>query len=383
MVSPVDYHLFGTHVRFAPGCASSLRAELDALGCSRPIILMQRRMLESTHWQSLSSTLGGASCRVYGDVPTHGGVSWVESVARDVTGFTGDCIVAIGGGSVSDSAKALAMLLAEGGRLEDHATRFTPPASVEIPRRVRAKLPIISLPTTASGAEVTPSFGARSGEHKLLFWNPQVSSTSILIDPLLSADVPMELLRYTAMNGLAHCFEGLYSLNRSFVSDALALQAVEYFSAALVGGGHEDMEQRSRLLLGGHASGMVLSMAKSCLHHAICHVIGARHSVGHGVVNTVILPHALRFNEGVAAAALAPALTVLNRVSGTHFSRVSDWLQHAIGELGLPRSLKQLGIKESDLPTIAAHTMSERGLAFNPRPVTHPDEVISILEQAL
>src|SRR5690606_15752497 len=177
MPNHIDYHLFGAHVRYAPGCAFQLPTELEAIGARRPAILMQKRMHASAAWSDLQACLAGWDMRVYADVPTHGSVEWVESLAQELTEFRCDSIVAIGGGSVSDSAKALSLLLAEGGKLADHATRFTPPDTIEIPQRVRPKLPIISLPTTASGAEVTPSLGVRDGDHKRLFWNRELAST--------------------------------------------------------------------------------------------------------------------------------------------------------------------------------------------------------------
>ena len=378
----IDYHLFGTHVRFGTGCADALGAELEALGCSRPAILMQPRMAASDNWARLRQGLAGMQTNVLSDVPNHGGVQWVETAVSTLAAFEADSIVAIGGGSVSDSAKAVSLLLAEKGLLADHMTHFIPPATVNIPRRTRAKLPIISLPTTASGAEVTPSFGAREGDHKLLFWNRQLASTTILIDPLLSADLPLAVIRYTAMNGLAHCFEGMYSRHRSLISDGIALQSIELFARALTDSALSPEEQRWRLLLAGHLSGVVLSMAKTCLHHAICHVIGARHNVGHGEVNTIVLPHALHFNEPHAREPLDAALKLLNRVSGTSHSHVSDWIANVIEILGLPASLKSLGITESDLMPIAQQTMQERGLAVNPRPVTDSEDVLSILRQA-
>jgi len=378
----IDYHLFGTHVCFGPGCADALRTELDALGCSRPVVLMQPRMAVSEAWTRLNQHLGGMQTKVLSDVPNHGSVQWVETAVPELAAFDADSIVAIGGGSVSDSAKAVSLLLAEKGRLADHVTHFRPPATVDIPRRTHAKLPIVSLPTTASGAEVTPSFGAREGDHKLLFWNRQLASTTLLIDPLLSADLPLSLVRYTAMNGLAHCFEGMYSKNRSLISDGIALQSIELFAQALTDRALSPEEQRWRLLLAGHLSGVVLSMAKTCLHHAICHVIGARHNVGHGEVNTIVLPHALRFNEPQARELLDRALKVLNRVSGSHHLHVSDWIANVTDILGLPASLKSLGITENDLEPIAQQTLQERGLAFNPRPVTDSEEVLSILRQA-
>ena len=383
MAASFDYYLFGAHVRFGAGCAFDLPGEIRALGCRRPAILMQQRMADSRDWSLLRDRLREFETFVFSAIPAHGSVKLVESIASQASAFGCDSIVAIGGGSVSDSAKALAMLLAEGGGLADHATRFTPPSTVDIPLRTRPKLPIISLPATASGAELTPSFGIREDNHKLLFWNRNLSSTTVLIDPMLSRDIPLGLLRETGMNGLAHCLEGLYSRYRSIVADGIALQSLRLFAEAFTDDSLDEDGQRERIVLAGHLSGMVLSMARSCLHHAICHVIGARHGVRHGAANTVILPSALRFNEQAAGALLAPALAVLNQVSGARHESAADWVRAAALRLGLPASLSELGITEADLPAIAEQTMGERGLALNPRTVNGSHEVLSILRQAL
>ena len=391
----IDYYLFGTHVRFGDGCAMALAQELKALGCRRPVILTQPRMSASADYARLRESCTGLAILESHDIPQHGDLDVLEALAERARAHEADSIVAIGGGSVSDSAKALAMLLAEGGKLADHTTRFTPPASVTIPLRTRPKLPIVSLPTTASGAEVTPGFGVREGDHKLLFWNRHLASTAIFIDPVLSRDVPMALMRYTAMNGLAHCFEGMYSRNKSVVATGIALQSLALFASALCehktersdqahcAASDPDHDQRATILLAGHLSGVVLSMARTCLHHAICHVIGARHNVGHGAVNTVMLAHSLRFNAPVVHDDLAPALRVLNDAAGTHHHSPADWVEAVSRHWGLPMTLSALGLNASDLPAIAEHTLGERGLALNPRPVTTSADVLTILHHAL
>jgi alcohol dehydrogenase len=378
-----DYHLFGTHVRFGEGVAAAVGDELRARGLERPVVLTQDRIAGTPRYAALLRSLDGMAVLERQGIPPHSSVSLIETIAPDVAGFAADCVVAVGGGSVADSAKALVLLLAEGGRLADHVTLFRPPATIEIPRRNKPKLPIIAVPTTASGAEATSSFGVRDGDQdKRMFWNRQVSAATILIDPLMSQDVPLATVRYTAMNGIAHCLEGLYSRGRSVVSDGMAVQAVGLFQQALAQPLLDEATQRRLILAAAHLSGMVLAMARSCLHHAICHVVGARLDLPHGLVNTIVLPHALRFNEAVAAPLLAPALDLVNRQSARPFGSLSGWLEQLGGELGLPRRLRDVGVPEGTLPDIAAHVMTERGLALNPRPVAAASEVLGILRRA-
>lgn len=379
----LDYTLFGTHVVLGDGVAHKLADELDALGLARPVILSQARMAASPAYTSLRATLADMELREINTIPAHSSVSLIETVRNQVAAFEPDCIIAVGGGSVSDSAKALAMLLAEGGSLADHATTLTAASTVVVPKRIKPKLPIISLPTTASGAEVTPSLGISDGQEKLLLWNRSLSSTSILIDPVLSADIPLSLMHGTAMNGIAHCLEGLYSRNKSPMSDALAMHAMTEFVSALTDKTLAEPAQRRALLLAGHMSGMVLSMARSCLHHAICHVIGARHGIGHGVVNSIMLPHTIRYNESAVRDDLSPVLSLVNRNRAQPFESVSAWLAHLVQSLSLPNRLSLYGLTEQDLDAAADLTMKERGLVFNPLPVQDASQIRSILRNAL
>jgi alcohol dehydrogenase class IV len=386
-----DYHLFGTHVRFGEGAANAVGDELRARGLQRPVVLTQDRIASTPRYASLLRALDGMTVLQRAGIPPHSSVSLIETMAPDVAEFGADCLIAVGGGSVADTAKALALLLAEGGCLADHVTVFHPPAKVEIPRRIKPKLPIIAVPTTASGAETTSSFGVRDGsDDKRMFWNRQVSAAAILIDPLLSQDVPLVTMRYTAMNGIAHCVESLYSKGRSIVSDGMAMQGLALFSQALGSPMPEEAAQRRLILAAAHVSGMALAMARSCLHHAICHVVGARLDLPHGLVNTVILPHALRFNEAAAAPLLADALECVNRRAARQadgntarrYDSLSSWLEQTADALGLPRRLRDVGVPEEALPDIAEHVMTERGLALNPRPVASASEVLAILRQA-
>ncbi|KCB24513.1 iron-containing alcohol dehydrogenase family protein [Bordetella hinzii] len=370
-----DYHLYGTRVRFAQGCAGQLAATLAELGGQRPVLLMQRRLAASPAGQALRAQLEGLAAVVLDGVPEHGSVAYLEAALAGLRAHRPDVIVAVGGGSVADSAKALALMLPEGARLAAYAAgRPAPPR--------RALLPIVSLPTTAAAAEVTPSIGLADEGRKRLFWCRDVAATEVLIDPDLAAGLPRERLLATAVNGIAHDLEGLYSRQRSPVSDALALHSLGLFAVALAPRA-EPAAARRQILAAAHLSGMVLSMARTCLHHAICHVIGARHGVAHGAVNCVMLPHVLRFNAPAAPQALAAAAQAIGRASGAEEGMpAADWVAGLRATHGLPASLRALGLAAADLPEIARLCMHERGVALNPRAVPDADTVLHLLEQA-
>jgi len=379
-----DQHVFSTHVRFGDGVSGTLGQELYALGLSRPAILTQPRVARLPACEAAIASLGTLPRFESTSIPPHSSVALIETIAEEIASFGADCLVAIGGGSVADSAKAVALLLAEGGSLKDHVTRFTPPSSVHIPRLTKTKLPIIALPTTASGAEATSSFGVRDDatREKLMFWNRQIAATTILIDPVLSQSTPLATLRFTAMNGIAHCLEALYSRGRSPVSDSVALRALSLFQQALSARDQDEAAQRRLFMQAGHLGGLALGLARSALHHAICHVVGARTGLGHGLVNTVILPHAIAFNERDFTDRLSPALDVVNRGSGANYASVSAWLIDMAATHEFPTRLSALGVGVDDLEPIARQVMGERGLALNPRPVADWNEVHGILRSA-
>ena len=377
-----------TRVVSRPGAVLELGSELARLGCRRPLLLSSTRMAASTLYAGIRESLSGFECFEAGDIPPHSSVLTVSRIARMAQDNNIDVLVAIGGGSVSDTAKAVALVLAEGEPLEQHASRFLPPDTVITPDLVRLKVPIVSIPMTASGAEATPSFGIRTTQGtKLLFWDAQLASRVVLLDPLANLATPASVMLSTGMNGLAHCIEGLYSRNRSPITSILALDGIALFDQALRHVAHapEAVDARAELLLAAHISGMVLASARSCLHHAICHVLGATFGVAHGAVNSVILPHAVQFNAPFAAGELAAAARRLGRAGCRDDEGAAafiDWIRDVQQSTGVPSRLRDLGIARDGLKAAAEKTMHERGLAYNPRPVSKSAEIESILMAA-
>lgn len=374
-----------TRLVLREGVIDTLRVELDALGITRPLVLGGARTQRSALFARGVAALGDLRHVLAEPVPAHSSVEFVERWAARAIAECVDGFVVIGGGSASDSAKAIALLMAEGGRLADHAVRFTPPATWMAPYLAAAKLPIVSIPQTASGAEVTVSLGVRDGDGtKLLFADSQLAARLVLIDPLANLEVPAALMCATGMNGLAHCIEGLYSLQRSPLAETLALEAMARFAQALpaVHSLPEDTKARAALLYAAHLSGLVLVNARTCLHHALCHAIGSVTGVGHGDANAVMLPYAVAFNAHADAA--AEPLARAARALGGHESAEGLVATLCVLQktIGVPTRLRDIGVPRESLDQIAAKTMRERGLHCNPRPVASEREMRVLLDAA-
>lgn len=361
------------------GAVDALGAELGLLRAHRVLLVCGGSVRRSPLHARVMLQLEGLEVLQADDVPAHSSVDLVEGLARQCVERGIEAVVAVGGGSSSDTAKAVVLLMAEGGRLADHASRFTPPAQLHIPLLSQPKIPIVTIPCTASGAEVTPSLGIRDADgRKLLFTDPQLASRVVVLDAKANLEVPVALMLSTGMNGLAHCIEGLYSKERSPLAELLAIDAMQRFARALpaVHAAPADVAARGELLYAAHLSGLVLVNARTCLHHAVCHAIGSVTGVPHGEANAVLLPHALRFNREAVGPALAQASAALGGVD------VIEWLDELTRQLGVPRRLRDIGVAQDALERIANKTMGERGLYFNPRPVHDAGEILGLLQQA-
>lgn len=372
-----------TRLVLRDGAIDDLRVELGTLGIYRPLLLGGARVQRSALFARVVLALGDLPYSRAEPVPAHSSVSLVERLAAEAKATGIDGFIAVGGGSASDTAKAIALLMAEGGRLADHAVRFTPPATLIAPPLPAPKLPIVAIPGTASGAEVTASLGVRDADGaKLLFTDIQLAARLVLIDPHANLEMPAALMCATGMNGLAHCIEGLYSRERSPLAETLALDAMARFAKALpaVHRAPQDAAARAALLYAAHLSGLVLVNARTCLHHAICHAIGSVTGVGHGDANAVMLPHVIAFNAAAAEQPLARAAVAMG--AGDDAAALVRALYALQTVIGVPSRLRDIGVPPDALDRIADKTLRERGLHYNPGPVADARDVRELLDAA-
>jgi maleylacetate reductase len=354
-----------------PGAVDSLRTLLTEFGATRPYLVTGPHLASGRVGDRVKQALGTSLVGMYARSRPHVPDETAREVVDGAQAARADVLVGLGGGSPIGTAKAAAFRLQQ--------IRGSGP-----PCRVAA------VPTTYAGSEVTPVFGTTDPERgrKTVIRSDPIRPRLALYDPELAVDTPPDLSASTGVNALAHCVEALYAKDASDAERAMALRAagriVEYLPRVVKE--PRDLLIRYRMFEGSMEAGLVLAKAGMGAHHGICHVLGGRYNAPHGVLNGIILPHAMRFNIPIAAKAyrtLAPVLRV--RADGVDDGALGESVCNATAELirglGLSQRLRDLGISKADLPSIAEEALESKSVRANPRPVTRED-ALGILQAA-
>lgn len=360
-----------TFVVLAPGCVDELPSHLTRLGRNRAYVVTGSSLASGRAGETVRHALGPMMVGMFSGARPHVPIETADQVAKEARSVSADVIIGLGGGSPIGTAKAAVARLAEGARSSD------------TPRLVAA------IPTTYAGSEVTPVFGTTdfARGRKEVVRNPGIRPRLVLYDPELAVDTPPDLTAGTGINALAHCVEGLYSNDagdeeRSMAVDAASL-LVEHLPKAFAR--TEDLAHRYYLFEGSMLAGFVLARAGMGVHHGLCHVLGGRYNAPHGLLNAIILPHAMRFNVPVAGPAygrLAPVFGLKATDSPRTGEAVCRAVTDFIRQFRLPYRLRELGIPKADLPAVAADALQSQSVRRNPRPLNGAQDALQILEAA-
>lgn len=371
---------YSQDVLLGSGSLAQLKKMIERMGWRRVLLCAGASARRSGLLAVVESVLGEYLVATYEPVQEHVPGVQVDEAVKLVEQRQIDVLLGLGGGSPLGLAKAVSFAL-EAEQADGQ------------PVPVQARIPVIAVPTTYAGSEMTPTYGVTrviDGQaRKLTVSDPRIVPRLVIYDPQLTLDLPASVTASTGINALAHCIEALYSPTRNPVSSALAVAGVRAIMFALPRcyAAGADLEARTMMLEGAYLAGSSLAHVAMALHHGLCHVLGGTAGVPHGIANSIILPHAMRFNLQTTAPLLAPAaeamgIALAGRSAETAVAEAIERIDTLIREMQLPQHLRAVGVDAEDLPQLARLAFQSRTVQNNPRPIQDAAQLEALLRAA-
>jgi maleylacetate reductase len=337
------YVALPARVVFGAGSIGQLPVEVERLGAKRVLLISTPGRAEMV--RSVSKDLSVAG--VFDQAVMHTPIDAVEEARKQAKAANADCCVAVGGGSTIGFGKAIALT---------------------------SGLPVVAVPTTYSGSEMTTIWGISEGGSKKTGRDPKVLPKAVIYDPELTLDLPPAVSAASGMNALAHCVEALYAHDGNPIISLMAEEGIRALSTALPNliARPKDSESRSAALYGAWLAGMSIGTTSVALHHKLCHILGG-FGLPHAETHSIVLPHAMRYNHDAAT----EAVRRLSRALGV--SDVPAAIYDLAKKLGLPVRLADIGMKEADLERAAR--IAVEAPYPNPRKVEY-EPVLRLLRDA-
>ena len=335
-----------SRVIFGAGSIAQLAAEVTRLGATRVLLLSTPGQAESV--RKVAASLGPRAAGVYDRATMHVPIEIAQDARRAAKELGADCCVTVGGGSTTGLGKAIALT---------------------------SELPILAVPTTYAGSEMTTIYGLTEGGAKKTGRDVRVLPRTVIYDPALTLSLPPALSAASGMNAIAHCVEALYAHDGNPINALMAEEGVRALGAALPAVVEEpsNLEARAIALYGAWLAGVSFASVGMALHHKLCHVLGGSFNLPHAETHAIVLPHATHYNRDHAREAMARvarALGAKDAPGGLYDLEV---------KLGIKLRLSEIGLKESDLER-AAKIATEAPYA-NPRQVDY-EGVLALLREA-
>jgi maleylacetate reductase len=347
---PFTYDALPGRIVFGAGTVAKVADEVAALGVERTLVIADAQA--KTTADQLVDWLGRRCVGVFSEVRQHVPEELATQARRTAEELSADSILSVGGGSATGLSKAVA---------------------------VASGLPIVAVPTTYAGSEMTPIYGV-TGAHKVTGRDRRALPRVVIYDPELTVGLPPEVSGPSGFNALAHCVEALYTPASNPVVDLMAEEGIRALARALpvVVTKPTDVGARSDALYGAYLAGAALAVAGTALHHKLCHVLGGTFGLVHGDTNAVVLPHVVAFNLVAVPDVMARVAAALGRPAEAE--EAPPGLRDLADAIGAPTSLVAIGMPAEGLAEAAQRTAAETG-GVNPRPVDAAS-VLAILQAA-
>jgi len=338
-----------SRVVFEWGALAQLPAEVERLGARRALILAtpEQHVLAD----EVARVLGERAAGVHAQAVMHVPVDVARAAREAAAALDADCCIAVGGGSTIGLGKAIAL---------------------------ESPLPIIAVPTTYAGSEMTPIYGLTEGRVKRTGRDLRVLPRTVVYDPSLTLTLPPSISAASGVNAIAHAVEALYAEDANPVISLMAQESIRALGAALpvIVRKPDDVDARSRALYGAWLAGSCLGAVGMALHHKLCHTLGGTFNLPHAQTHAAMLPHTAHYNHEAAPDALA---LVAQALGGQHANEAGPLLYELNRTLGIPVSLAEIGMPEAGLDEAAE--LACRNPYANPRAIER-DAIRALLQRA-
>ncbi len=374
-----SYYEFHCAVKVLCGrkALANLPHELGALGSTKPLIITDKGVVGAGLLKLLKAAFSDANLDlgpIFDETPVDSGVSVVNRIAGIYRDVGCDAIIALGGGSVMDTAKGVNVVISEGS--EDLA------AFQGVDRLSATMKPLIAIPTTAgTGSEVTSAaviFDDVDSKEKIALMSSRLMPHVAIVDPAFMATMPAHVTAATGMDALTHAVEAVIGLQKNPMSDAFAGAAIRMIAGSLERAVEDGSDVDARLAMANAAllAGIAFSNSMVSVVHGMAHATGAICHVPHGVANGILLPHGMRYNLAARAEAYAEIAEMagIEGLAGQDATARAEaavaWvegLQLRMKELcGFPTRLRDAKVGEADLEKIAHVAQNDGSITYNP-----------------
>lgn len=372
---------------FGAGARKELPEVLNRMGLKKALVCSDKGLIKVGTTAKVTEVLDGINFpyEIYSEIKPNPTVTNVKQGVEAFKNSGADCIIAIGGGSSMDTAKGIGIV--------SNNPEFADVVSLEGVAPTKHKsVPIIALPTTAgTGAEVTINYVIIDEERqaKMVCVDPNDIPAVAIVDPELMYSLPKGLTAATGMDALTHAIEGYITKGAWVMSDMYELQAIKMIAENLPIAVEEPTNPvgREGMALAQYIAAQAFSNVGLGLVHGMAHPMGSLHDIPHGVANALLLPTIMEFNmpkciEKFGVIAKTMGVNTVGMTAEQAAQAAVDAVKALSIRVGIPQTLTELGIKESDIPALAAQAIADVCTPGNPRDVTEA-EIVELYKKVL
>lgn len=372
-----------TRLIYGENSINEVEQEIVSLKCSKAFLVTDKGVVNAGLAERVEKVLGKKLVGTFDGCIQDSDLRIINEVSGIAKSKGADVLVSVGGGSVIDTTKGIAIVLKEGGKIEDYKGQQC---------LSRPQTPHIVIPTTAgTGSEVTyfAVIKDQVNHQKHPYCDDNIIPNVGILDPTMTVGLPPMLTATTGMDAFSHALESMHATQCQPVADAMAISAIqlitEYLPKCVENG--KDLFARGQQLLASTMAGIAFNNGQVAMVHALAHTVGGMFKVPHGLANSIFLPHVVRFNADVCG----DRYTLIARAMGLDMKDINDEnsgeavaaaITALTRKMGVPQKLSEVGVPEESLAQVAENSLSDGAIVYNPKPVFDAQEALGVIRQA-